>query len=61
MTVYQTQKMVMFDTMNSKQLMWCKEKEIICNIIPQVAKQLNMCTHYALIPEELFNEFTQLR
>ena len=34
--------------------------EIVQNIKPKVAKQLNMCAFYAIIPSELIKEFNAL-
>lgn len=53
-------RMVMLDEMTFKQIEWCKEKGIIENLKPEVAKQLNMCAFYALIPSDLINEFDAL-
>jgi len=53
-------EMIMLDKMTFKQIEWCKEKEIVQNIKPKVAKQLNMCAFYAIIPSELIKEFNAL-
>lgn len=53
-------RMVMLDKMTFNQLEWCKDKGIIKNLKPEVAKQLNMCAFYALIPSDLINEFDAL-
>ena len=50
--------MVMLDEMTFNQIEWCKNKGIIENLKPEVAKQLNMCAFFALIPSDLINEFT---
>ena len=42
------------------QIEWCKEKDIIENLKPEVTKQLNMCAFYAVIPSDLINEFDAL-
>ena len=52
--------MVMLDKMSFNQIEWCKDKGIIENLKPEVAKQLNMCAFYALIPSDLINEFDAL-
>ena len=36
-------RMVMLDEMTFNQIEWCKDKGIIENLKPEVAKQLNMC------------------
>lgn len=53
-------KMIMLDEMTFNQIEWCKEKDIIENLKPEVAKQLNMCAFYAIIPSDLINEFDVL-
>jgi len=53
-------RMVMLDKMTLNQIEWCKDKGIIENLKPEVAKQLNMCAFYALIPSDLINEFDAL-
>lgn len=53
-------RMVMLDEMTFKQVEWCKEKGIIENLKPEVAKQLNMCAFYAMIPSELIGDFEAL-
>lgn len=53
-------KMVMLDELSSNQIEWCKEKGIIENLKPEVAKELNMCAFYALIPSDLIDEFDAL-
>ena len=53
-------RMVMLDNMNFKQIQWCKKLGIIENIRTDVAKQLNMCAFYAIIPSELIAEFDSL-
>ena len=50
----------MLDKITLKQIEWCKGKGIIGNFKPEVAKQLNMCAFYALIPSDLINEFDAL-
>lgn len=53
-------KMVMLDEMSSNQIQWCKEKGVIENLKPEIAKELNMCAFYAIIPSDLINEFDSL-
>lgn len=53
-------RMVMLDKMTLNQIEWCKDKGIIENLKPEVAKQLNMCAFYAVIPSDLINEFDAL-
>ena len=53
-------RMVMLDKMTFKQIEWCKEKGIIENLKPKVAKQLNMCAFYAIIPSQLIGDFDAL-
>lgn len=53
-------RMVMLDEMTFNQIEWCKDKGIIKNLKPEVAKQLNMCAFFALIPSDLINEFDAL-
>lgn len=53
-------RMVMLDEMTFNQIEWCKNKGIIRNLKPEVAKQLNMCAFFALIPSDLINEFDAL-
>ena len=53
-------KMIMLDKMTFNQIEWCKDKDIIENLKPEVAKQLNMCAFYAIIPSDLINEFDAL-
>jgi len=53
-------RMVMLDKMTSIQIEWCRDKGLIENFKPEVAKELNMCAFYALIPSDLINEFDAL-
>lgn len=53
-------KMVMLDEMSFNQIQWCKDKGIIENLKPEVAKELNMCPFYAIIPSELIGDFDTL-
>lgn len=48
------------NNMTLNQIEWCKEKDIIENLKPEVTKQLNMCAFYAVIPSDLINEFDAL-
>lgn len=57
---YKCSRMVMLDKMSFNQIEWCKDKGIIENLKPEVAKELNMCAFYALIPSDLINEFDSL-
>jgi hypothetical protein len=53
-------RMVMLDEMAFNQIEWCRQKGIIANLKLEVAKRLNMCAFYALIPSDLINEFDAL-
>lgn len=53
-------RMIMLDEMTFNQIEWCKEKGIIENLKPEVAKELNMCAFYALITSDLIDEFDAL-
>ena len=53
-------RMIMLDKMSFNQIEWCKDKGIIENLKPEVAKQLNICAFYALVPSDLINEFDAL-
>lgn len=57
---YKCSRMIMLDEMSLNQIEWCKDKGIIEDLKPEVAKQLNMCAFYALIPSDLINEFDAL-
>ena len=50
----------MLNKMTFNQIKWCKKKDIIQNLKPEVAKELNMCAFYAIIPSELLEEFDAL-
>ena len=50
----------MLNKMTFNQIKWCKKKGIIQNLKPEVAKELNMCAFYAIIPSELLEEFDAL-
>lgn len=52
--------MVMLDKMTFKQIEWCKDKGIIENLKPEVAKELNMCAFYVTIPSEVIKDFDAL-
>jgi len=43
--------------MNYNQIQWCKKKGIVDNLKPNVAKELDMCAYYAIIPSDLITEF----
>ena len=53
-------RMVMLDKMTFKQIEWCKDKGLVDNLIPGVAKELNMCAFYVIIPSELIEDFDAL-
>lgn len=53
-------KMIMLDTMNIRQIQWCAEKNLIANLKHNVAKQLGMCPHYAIIDSSLLDEFANI-
>ena len=53
-------KMIILNEMTFNQIKWCKKKDIIQNLKPEVAKELNMCAFYAIIPSELLEEFDAL-
>ena len=51
---------IFLDTMNINQILWCEKKKLIEELPRQVAKTLNVCSLYVIIPPELQDEFNTI-
>jgi hypothetical protein len=53
-------EVVFLDAMNFNQIEFCKKNNLIYNIKQHIANELNICSFYAIIPEEMINEFYKI-